>query len=82
MGVAIMINVEVKCGLIWPLSGLGDKKFHRCIWPLSSIMGSILPDHLPVGSVLGDDCIERPQSGQAKFVGKGQSKGVSPSCKV
>ena len=34
-----MLNsVEVKCGHIWPLSKVRDKKFHGRIWPLSGVM--------------------------------------------
>ena len=30
---------EAKCGRIWPLSGVTDKKFHGRSWPLSGVMG-------------------------------------------
>ena len=36
---AITVIAEVKCGHIWPPSGVADKIFHGRIWPLSGVMG-------------------------------------------
>ena len=41
---AITVIAEAKCGRIWPLSGVTDKKVHRCIWPLLPPLRAICAD--------------------------------------